>query len=281
MPDAFLAALGQERATFQVFPDRDGAPYPRIMHGPHRVLAQRLGALNRQGCGVFVMVNAGDLRGRRAENVVRVTGYFADLDGAELCDGYPLAPTVINESSPRRYHCYWRVTEAPLESFGYVQKHVALLLGSDDKVHDLPRVMRVPGYLHQKGEPFKTRTLELNPEAVYTHGAFLEAFAVPEYVPPPKVAPLPQACQDYIRVVTGGQGPNRHVLLDRVATAASGSRNDTLFRMASALANDVMTGALDELVMREELAAAGQLAGLGQMEVERTVSSALRYARGN
>ncbi len=275
MTAAFLDALGLERITAQTFADTDNLSIrPQILHGPHASLERRLRTLNDQGAGVFTMINQGDLRGRRAENVQAVTCYFADLDGVPLLDEYPLEPTAVVESSPRRYHLYWRVTDAPKKLFAHVQQHVAALLGSDPKVCDLPRVMRLPGYVHRKGEPFESRTLQLEPAAVYTHAVFTEAFGVPEK----KVAPpMPKAVTDYCQGVTGGRGANRHKLLDRVATAGSGTRNDTLFRMSAALANDVKAGALEEDVMRAELAEAAALCGLPEHEIERTISSALRY----
>lgn len=69
MTDAFLAALGLERATFQLFPDKDTGPYPRILHGPHRAVKSRLEALNREGAGVFVMVKIVS----RTENMLKYT----------------------------------------------------------------------------------------------------------------------------------------------------------------------------------------------------------------
>lgn len=275
MTAEFLAALGLERITVQTFPDRDGGPYPRILHGPHGSLQRRLEALNQEGAGIFIMVNAGDLRGRRAENVVRVTAYFADLDGAPLLDEYPLPPTAVVESSAGRYHLYWRLTDAPLETFGHVQKHVADLLGGDPKVHDLPRVMRLPGYLHAKGEPFCSRVLELDAGRVYSSALFAEHFAVPEFVPARRLPPLPPAALSYLG--RAPQGSNRHVLLERVATAGAGGRNDALFRNAAALANDVAAGTLHPETMRAELSEAARMTGLDEREIERTISSALRY----
>ena len=51
---------------------------------------------NGNGAAVWVMVNAGDGKGRRAENVTRVRAVFADLDGA------PLQPVMACELEP---HC--------------------------------------------------------------------------------------------------------------------------------------------------------------------------------
>lgn len=280
----FLAALGKDRVTAQTFPDRDGGrPYPQILHGPHRVLERKLRALNEAGAGVFVMVSHGDLQGRRATNVTAVAAYFADLDGAPMPSSWPLPPTVLVESSPARYHVYWRVTDAPMEQFERVQRHLAVLFDSDDKVIDLPRVMRLPGYVHQKAEPFTTRILNLEPEAVYQHGEIVKSFAVPR---PPR--PLPAACREYIarhqKARAGKQrarddsSPGIDRALERITSAPQGNRNHTLFKIASAVANDVKRGAIDRPTAEEQLLAAALQTGLGEFEARRTIHSALRYA---
>lgn len=253
MTDAFLSALGFERITAQTFAERPGADaYPRIMHGPHRAIERRLRELNKAGSSVNLMVNKGDLQGRRTENVVAVTAYFADLDGAALHDEYPLEPTAIVESSPGKYHLYWRTLDAPLETFRHVQLHIADLLGSDPQVAELPDTLRLPGYLHQKAEPFLSRVLSLNPNAVYADEVFREAFAVPEWIPPRVIPPLPAAALAYLGRGTGAfKADSRHKLLDRVASAASGERNETLHKMACAVANDIAAGTLDADLLTE------------------------------
>ena len=42
----------------------------------------------------------------------------------------------------------------PLDEFKERQVLLAEMFDGDPKVCDLPRVMRLPGFLHQKGEPF-------------------------------------------------------------------------------------------------------------------------------
>jgi hypothetical protein len=280
----FLAALGKGRITAQTFPDRDGGkPYPQILHGPHKVLERKLRALNEAGAGVFVMVNHGDLQGRRASNVTGIAAYFADLDGAPMPGSWPLPPTVVVESSPGRYHVYWRVTDAPLEQFERVQKHIALLLDGDEKVHDLPRVMRLPGYVHQKAEAFTTRILDLEPEAVYQHAEIVEAFGVPR-----APRPLPPACREYIarhqKARAAKQGfrddssPGIDRALEKITSAPQGNRNHTLFRIASAVANDIKRGAIKRPEAEEQLLTAALQTGLGEHEARRTIHSALRYA---
>src|SRR5690606_18020154 len=44
--------------------------------------------------------------------------------------------------------------------FTALQKRVATAWGSDPSVNDLPRVLRLPGFMHNKGEPQPVRLIE-------------------------------------------------------------------------------------------------------------------------
>jgi hypothetical protein len=129
--------------------------------------------------GVFWTVNVlnPEAKRRQAHEVARVAAVFVDLDGTPLPrDGFHLPPTAIVESSPERYHAYWAVADLPLDEFSTTQKHLAGLYGGDTSVHDLPRVMRLPGYWHGKQEPGSlTQILETNPNAQYTRADLLGA----------------------------------------------------------------------------------------------------------
>jgi hypothetical protein len=65
----------------------------------------------------------------------------------------------------------------------------------------------------------------------------------------------------------------------RVADAPAGSRNDTLNRAAFALGRLVGAGLLDEWTVARELSAAARRAGLGRVEVARTLRSGLTAGR--
>ena len=174
-----LRVLGADQeATFQTFPEANGATgRPQILHGS---LAQRyveLERLNlRAGHGIFVMVNEGDGRGRAARNVIRVRALFLDLDGAQLPSGSvaPIAPHVAVETSAEHYHLYWGVRDVPLERFGKLQAALARAFDGDPKVKDLPRVMRVAGFLHRKREPFLSRVIGANAGEPYALADLLE-----------------------------------------------------------------------------------------------------------
>lgn len=138
-------------------------------------LRDRLADDNREGRGVFAVVNAG---GQNATSIARIRAVFADLDGAPLdpvlaCD---LQPHVIVESSPGRWHAYWVVDGLALGDFKPVQHRIAQMFGSDESVDDLPRVMRLPGFIHAKGEPFRSRIIHMSDADPYPATTILRAF---------------------------------------------------------------------------------------------------------
>lgn len=153
--------------TFQTFsdkkePGRKGDPLARVLHGSLAEHAAELTRLNQQGAGVFVMINEGDgvvhegfATCRTKANVIAVRAVFADLDGAPLDPILEVMPAdLIIESSPGKYHVYWLAQGMPIEMFTPVQKAIAEKFSSDPKVIDLPRVLRLPGFWHQKAKPF-------------------------------------------------------------------------------------------------------------------------------
>ena len=84
-----------------------------------------------------------------------------DLDGSPIQPILDLAedlqPHIIIESSPNRWHAYWLVNNCSLEQFKPLQQALAAKFNGDKAVNDLPRVMRLAGFSHNKGEPFITR----------------------------------------------------------------------------------------------------------------------------
>ncbi len=156
-----------ERLTFQTFAEgtNDSGPKQRarILHGTIDELGERLKTLNADGAGIFFMVNAGDCLGRSKSNVVRVRAQFVDLDSAPIApvlEARP-QPSIVVESSPDKWHAYWLIDDCPLGQFTACQVALAKKFNGDPSVKDLPRVMRVPGFLHQKSKPFLTRLADI------------------------------------------------------------------------------------------------------------------------
>lgn len=179
--DKFLDLLSDgEPCTFQTFDETTAKrkTLNKILHGELCDQAEKLETLNQRGAGVFVMVNSGDLKGRTAKNVQRVRAAFVDLDGApiEPVLEAPLQPHIVVESSPGRFHAYWLTDGISNQEFRAVQEMLARRFDGDPVVKDLARVMRLPGFLHQKEEPYLTHILRTNEQDRFERADFFDAF---------------------------------------------------------------------------------------------------------
>jgi hypothetical protein len=162
---AFLNALDRNANAFafRVLPEGDKSSLKASNHvGGLAQLRPMLDQKNSQGCGIFVAVNEG---GQRANDITRVRAVFADTDGAPLEPILAaLEPHIIVESSLGRWHVYWLVADGfPLDRFKPVQAAIAQKFGTDPSINDLPRIMRLPGFYHQKREPYLCRLIQLKP----------------------------------------------------------------------------------------------------------------------
>lgn len=154
---------GDDAHTFQTVPEGGQRQSAQILHGHLDKCIATLTELNTSGSGVFVCVNETDLKGWKSDNIIRVRALSADFDApdshrVEWLLSLSLPPNMIIESSPGKHHAYWvfNVGEISLTEFRPLQQRIAMVLGSDEKICDLSRVLRVAGFWHQKGEPFLT-----------------------------------------------------------------------------------------------------------------------------
>lgn len=244
----FLAALSPDNThTFQTFDDakQGRRGMTDILHGTLAAKAHRLSSLNYKGAGVFVMVNRGDGYGRKADNVIGCRALFLDLDGSpiEPVLAAPIRPRIVVESSPGKWHAYWPVVDLPAERFTTAQKSLAALYAGDPKVHDRPRVMRLPGFLHNKAEPFQSRLVECE-QAPLTWQEMADAFDLTQRMTLPNVIP-------------------------------DGDRNNTLFKLAKSAASKGVPEA-EQLRKALTVNATRCAKPLPDAEVAATVASAYR-----
>ena len=153
--EEFLRWLDPEAQgfTFQTVGEAPGTKRsPKTLHGALDWLWPTLRGHSAHGAAVYVTINRTDLKGRKKENVTSVRALFVDLDGAPLTNLTRLGiePRACVATSPDKFHLYWRVEGVGLDEFTGLQKRLAALLGGDLAVSDLPRVMRLPGFCHQK-----------------------------------------------------------------------------------------------------------------------------------
>lgn len=194
----FLAALDPttDQFTFQTFDDdkdRKDNKLAQVFNGTFAQHEKKLTELSKRGAGVFVTVNETDLKGRKVANIKRVRALFVDLDGIPLKkvlgDKELPSPQIVVESSPDKWHCYWLVEPGLIElsKFTDLQKSLIAKFKSDKSIHDLPRVLRLPGFLHQKTKPsFMVRIESISDDAAYDSFpliAAVESEFVEEYIP--------------------------------------------------------------------------------------------------
>jgi len=162
----FLSTLGSPAYIFQTFTDSKAQrklsikdPLARVLIGTFEEHVVSLQTLSSKGAGVFVQINAGKVRSAVA--VTQVRALFVDIDEPTRTDATLAVisknmpkPSMLVNSSPGKYHLYWMADKCPIDKFILYQKHLARKFFTDLNICTLERVMRLPGFPHQKHAPF-------------------------------------------------------------------------------------------------------------------------------
>ena len=155
--------LSDDVITFQTFSDNADNKDISLtcqLHGRFDDVQDNLHALNNRGAGIYFTANKTDGKGRKRENITAVRSLFVDFDipdserVARLM-ALDLPPTLIVESSKDKHHAYWVADGIALDDFTACQKQLISFFTAqgdapDKAIHDLARVMRLPGFIHQK-----------------------------------------------------------------------------------------------------------------------------------
>jgi len=191
--EGFLSLLDPNATvfTFQTFDDDKARKSPRLiklLHGPLESQLDELLALNRQGAGVFVTVNETDGCARRAEDIIRIRAIWQDDD--EGYDGaFPLRPSLVVSTSPGKFQRLWLAAGLSKEEHAGLMRTMIAEYASDKNAADISRVLRLPGFTHNKSEPYLVRVVEASGKR-YTRDELLKAFPpVKEDPAPPPVFP--------------------------------------------------------------------------------------------
>lgn len=131
---------------------------------------------NVNGYGIFATVNEMDGTGYDAtgnpiqgasgdtlEHVAAIRAHVVDLDNLsamqnlQRAENHTIKPQFIVQTSPGKAHVYWVVTReagaVDLDGYRRTQRKLRQLYDGDPAVIDATRVLRVPGFWHQKGAP--------------------------------------------------------------------------------------------------------------------------------
>jgi hypothetical protein len=169
-------------------PAKDGKP----CHPGHL-----LSFMQGKGAGAFAAINKLDGQGQLKANVVAVRALYVDADSRPEVDrlhafiaATGLAPTALVASGGvhdgvEKLQGYWRVDGCPVAEFTAAQLTLVSRISTDPAVQDAGRVMRVPGYWHQKREPRQTRIVSIDPAVHYEYREFMaRVTAQPQIVDP-------------------------------------------------------------------------------------------------
>lgn len=189
--DSFLNILDPttDVFTFQIIPERkDCSRRAYILSGSLNEVATTLHQENEAGCGIYVTINKGTPGKRRATDITSVRAFFVELDRGDITVDVMkqieeiVQASLIVESSPGRCHVYWLMHpdcgESLLDKFSAIQrvlqyKFKGFLAGKESK--DLPRVLRLPGFYHQKKKP---HLVSIKAGGYYLYNSFDELASV-------------------------------------------------------------------------------------------------------
>jgi predicted P-loop ATPase len=219
----FLALLdeGAGDFCFQTFDDlksRKSKALAGIRFGPLERWAGFLASMNQQGAGVFVTVNETDGRGRKLDNIIRIRAVWHEED-IPCGKTFPLEPHLLIESSPGKFHRYWFVDDLNPADFAGIMERMIRDYGSDPNVKDTARVLRLPGFYHQKdpAAPFRSRIISESGGLPYPAARLLSAF--PPLLPAaiPATASKADPCND---------GGAKALVAELASRAAGRTHND-------------------------------------------------------
>ena len=157
---AFTNALGGGVFDFRAIHDKDNGVPGVNFRGTIEDVWNSLTGYNQLGYGCFVVINETDGQRTLDTNVKRIRAQFVDLDNLnaminlERAKEWLPAPSFMVQSSANKAHVYWPTTPySGNERFTAIQKKLIQFFEGDPVIFNPARVMRLPGTLHQKGEP--------------------------------------------------------------------------------------------------------------------------------
>jgi Primase C terminal 2 (PriCT-2)/RepB DNA-primase from phage plasmid len=188
IPKKFLSLLDPTATsfTFQTVPEpKDQHPglWPQVLHGSLNDQLPKLTDLNSRGAAIYVTVNETDGAGRKAENITRIRAIWQD-DDCGYGGRFPLPPSIIVSSSPGKFQRYWLADGLSADNYKGLMATMIRDFGSDPQAGaDIARVLRVPGFLHNKAAPYLVTILEASGRR-YSRDELLKAFPSPEQLCP-------------------------------------------------------------------------------------------------
>jgi putative DNA primase/helicase len=271
----FLASLAPTATefVFQTFDDqedRKDRSLARVISGPPEKVAGQLTALNRRGAGVFVTVNKTVNGSRKKTDIIGYRAIFREADEPNL-PALPITPQIVVETSPGKHHEYLLLADCDDgDTWDSIMATMVHEYGSDPNAKDRSRVLRLPGFYHQKNpdQPHLVRIVQESGETRYSLAEI--AKLIPPAQKPEKRIP---ACSVVISNQYG-----RRALANELADLSGtpeGSRNNQLNKSAYSLGQLVAGGELEQSQVQTALLSAAVGIGLMESEARQTIGSGI------
>jgi len=147
----------------------------------YQSIVPTLNELNDKGYGIFYVVNGGGQNDKEVKAAGKALAQFMEIDDLpmeeqiELINKSPIPPSMVVRTK-KSLHTYWLLIDGNIDNFREIQSRLISFFGSDPSIINESRVMRLPGFLHQKTEPIKVEVIHFDPDRRYTQQEFLDAF---------------------------------------------------------------------------------------------------------
>lgn len=147
---------------------------------PSQFTIRELVNKNQRGAGIFFSPNK-FTKIRKIELCEGVNAWFMEIDDLskeeqlQRISNSPLKPSAIVESG-NSLHCYWFAEDGTIENFEKIIKGLIQFFASDSSCSDISRVFRIPGFYHNKKDPFTVSIKLKSYETKYTEDEMMKAF---------------------------------------------------------------------------------------------------------
>ena len=179
--------MTREAAAAKAAGKRYVSPRAAVLVGTWAEIRRRACVLAEDGCCISWTLQM--FEGKRKDDdaffrSIRMLGL--DFDDKEP-PIFPLVPHAITESSPGRFHVYFRVAGFTRTDFDRAMAYLVAKYGADPSSKDVTKCLRLPGFLHQKkdtrkpgknGQPYLVSPVSLQAVPAYTVQEIFGAFAV-------------------------------------------------------------------------------------------------------
>ena len=172
----------------QTFSDVDNSNKTLTTCGkPSLYTVKQVADLNKKGAGIYFTPNQFPTGERKANLCKGVNAWIVDCDDGTKPDQLkrieqsPVQPSFVIESK-NGYHLYFLSKDAKIENYQTIVKGLIEYFKGDKACKDISRVLRVPGFLHQKDakSPFMVKIVKTSPELKYGDLTMLESFPYDE-----------------------------------------------------------------------------------------------------